>query len=494
MSKISHGQAVALALVLNRFVDQFDFSRLTQAQRRDATAELAALRPIFARSDTQLAQAFARLENKLATSPKNSGLAPRPRDAKRLNRILRWIVPLAMGAAAAGTMGATPAFAYTVPAVGGTVFNPLTRLNETVVEIVGNYAVRTSNNNIVFLPDAVGDTYTVTTTSSTGVVTSKTYKVTAVTKTTYGTGNTAVSYVTGVTVEDADKISSTLATVTAVTYTIPAAGGVAGSGTTSPSFPIPIGNEQFQDIRVGATGGEGRDGGGINLCVPFTDICGFVGYPPTPGGAGVDGPDFTRTVQSTESNGLISSSADDLPGIKIASIGGDGGAGGDSYSFGGYSGQAGGAAGAGGDVVGNNYVEVSTSGDRSHGMWVFSQAGKGGAGGDGILLVNGGFGGGSASGGSATGNNYAKITTQGDGAVGLLVQSLGGGGGSGGSSYGIVGGAGSGSIGGNGGNVVATNAGTILTGGKLAFGVQAQSVGGNGGNSGNSAGLVSTLR
>ncbi|GAA4035634.1 hypothetical protein GCM10022281_15070 [Sphingomonas rosea] len=491
MSKISHGQAVVLALVLNRFVDQFDFAKLSDGQRRDAMAELSALTPLIAAPHSGLAQALAKLERRLATAPRRAqALATNGREAKRLKRILRWLVPLAMAGATAGTMGATPAFAYTVPAVGGTVFNPVTRLNETVVEVVGNYAVRTGANNIIFLPDAVGDTYTVTTTSSTGVVTSKTYKVTAVTKTTYGTGNTAVSYVTGVTVEDADKVSTTIPTVSAVTYTIPSAGGGVGTGTVTPTFPVPTGNEQFQDIRVGASGGDGRDGGGINLCVPFTDICAFVGVPPTRGGAGANGPTFTATIPADYSGGLISSTANDLAGIKVASIGGNGGTGGDSYSLGGYDGQAGGAAGVGGNVTANNYVTVSTSGDRSHGMWVFSQAGAGGQGGDGILLVNGGLGGGSASGGSATGNNYGSLTTQGDGAVGLLVQSLGGAGGSGGSSYGIVGTAGSGSIGGNGGNVTAYNAGTILTGGKLAYGVQAQSVGGNGGSSGNSGAIV----
>ena len=491
---ISNGRAAMLALVLDRFVDQFDFTKLSHPQRSLALAELNALRPLFCVADPRLAKAMTRFEQRLRGARPLATVAAGGREAKRLKRLLRWLVPLALGTATVTIMGATPAFAYTVPAVGGSVFNPLTQLNETVVEVVGNYAVRTSLNNIVFLPNTVGDTYSVSVTSDTGVVTTTPYKVTAVTSTTYGTGASAVSYVTGVTVENTNtgvpKVTTTIKTVTPVTYTIPNAGGGAGTGSVTPVFPVPTGNEQYQDIRVGASGGDGRDGGGINLCIPFTSICAFIGVPPTRGGDGASGPTFTSTVPSTYSDGLISSTADNLAGIKIASIGGTGGTGGDSYSIGGYSGQAGGAAGVGGNVTGNNNVTVSTSGANSHGMWVFSQAGAGGAGGKGILLVNGGLGGGSASGGSATGNNYASITTQGDGAVGLLVQSLGGAGGAGGSSYGIVGVAGSGSIGGNGGTVSATNAGTILTGGKLAFGVQAQSIGGTGGNSGNSAGIV----
>ena len=482
---VTVARAAMLALVLNRFVDQFDFNKLTPAQRRAALTELTALRPTFRGGDQRLAFAFERFEQRLRAA-KNAPGGPRAtKDVKRLNRLMRWLIPLAMSGAAAGTIGAVPAFAYTTPAVGATVFNPLSQANETVVEVIGTYAVRTGANNIIFLPNAVGDTYSVTASGVTTV-----YKVTAVTKTTYGTGAGAVSYVTGVAVENPSKVASTISTVTAVTYTVPAAGGGDGSGTATHSFTIPTGNDQFQDIRIGANGGNGRAGGGFNLCIPFTDICAFVGVPPTAGGNGANGPAFTSTMDASYSGGLISNTADNLAGIKIASIGGSGGAGGNSYSAGGYSGQPGGHAGDGGDVTGNNYVEVSTGGNNSHGMWVFSQAGAAGAGGTGYILTGGGTGGGAASGGSATGNNYAKITTQGDGAVGLLVQSLGGAGGSGGSSYGIVGSAGSGSVGGNGGNVTAYNAGTILTGGKLAFGVQAQSVGGNGGNSGNSAGIV----
>ena len=485
MTAIAPVRNGVLAIVLERFVDQFDFASLAPAQRGSALRELALLRPALGRTNPRLAAALMRFEDRLrftkAKAVRKGG------NSRRLTRLLRWLVPLAMSGIAASTIGVAPAYAnHGTLAVGANVFNPLTQANETVVEVIGSgYAVRTSLNHIIFLATSVNDTYSITV----GAVTTN-YTVTAVTTTTYGSGPSAVTYVTGVTVKDGANVSSTLAVVSDITYTVPPAGGGAGSGSSAPSFPVPAGNDQFQDIRVGGNGGDGRDGGGINVCIPFTSICAFIGVPPTAGGAGATGPSFTSTVDATYSGGLISSSAADLAGIKIASIGGNGGTGGDSYSAGGYAGQPGGAAGNGGDVTGNNYVTVSTSGTNSHGMWVFSQAGNGGSGGSGYIFVGGGGGGTAASGGSATGNNYASITTQGVGAVGLLVQSLGGAGGSGGSSYGIVGSAGSGSIGGNGGNTTAYNAGTILTGGAYGYGVQAQSVGGNGGNSGNSAGLV----
>ncbi|WP_185829160.1 autotransporter outer membrane beta-barrel domain-containing protein [Sphingomonas ginkgonis] len=473
-----------LEVVLDRFCSHVDLSAISSRQKAEALREIADLRPLLSARYPALASPLARLEAELrraSTSPTGNRRAVR-----KLRRILRLLVPLSLGAASAGLIGAVPAFAnYTPIPVGGTVFNPVTRADEKVVEIIGaGYAVRTDQDHIIFLATAVGDTYSVT--SSTGVTTS--YKVTAVSKTTYGTGQSAVTYVTGVTVEDSSKTSSTIPVVSSISYTVPAVGGADGTGVVFPAFPVPAGNEQFSDVRAGANGSKGSDGGGIRVCVPLTDICGIIGYGGSAGGNGATGPTFTSTVPATYSGGLISSTADNLPGIQIASIGGTGGQGGAAY--GNFDAQPGGAAGNGGNVTGINYVDVSTSGKNSYGMWVFSQAGAGGAGGGAFILGSGGGGGGAASGGSATGQNYGSLTTQGVNATGLLVQSLGGAGGSGGSSYGIVGSAGSGSVGGNGGNVTAYNAGTILTRGTFANGVEAQSIGGNGGSSGDAGGIV----
>ncbi|MFM5924510.1 MAG: hypothetical protein ACKOPG_10025 [Novosphingobium sp.] len=402
-----------------------------------------------------------------------------------MQRVLRWLMPLALGAATAGAFAASPAYAYTTPPLNGTVYNPLTQANEKVVEIIGSgYAVRTDLNNVIFLATAVGDTYSVT--DANNVTT--TYTVTAVTTTTYGTAPNTTTYVTGVTVKDSSNTSSTLTVVTPINGTAPTnPGGSTGSGGGTVSFPIPTGNDQYQDIRVGDNGGNGSAGGGFQICIPFLG-CATLGVDATPGGAGAPGPNFTSIVDSTYSGGLISNTADNLPGIKIASIGGNGGKGGNAYVA--VPGASGGAAGNGGNVIGINYDAVSTGGAKSHGMWVISQAGNAGAGGDSYGVSGaGGAGGAAGNGGSARGENYASITTQGDEAVGLLVQSLGGGGGDGGSGYGVVGSSGSGSSGGNGGSATAFNAGTILTGGKFAHGVQAQSIGGSGGNSGSADGL-----
>jgi hypothetical protein len=487
MTAIYAARDVVLALVIERFVEQFDFSALAPAQRGSALREVALLRPTIGQGNPRLAAALKRFEDRLRIAKPNGQRTSG--ESKRLNRLLHWLVPLSMTGISAGTIGATPAVAtHGTLAVGANVFNPVTQANETVVEVIGSgYLVRTSANHFVFLATTVGDTYSVT---ASGVTTA--YTVKSVTSTTYGTGASAVTYVTGVTVESGTGSTKTTQTVTVVSDYVdptPSAGGGSGTGSAVFNGTIPAGNEQYQDIRVGANGSNGRDGGGVNVCVPFTSWCTFVGWDARDGGNGAPGPDFTSTVASGYSNGLISSTADNLAGIKIASIGGNGGTGGNSISIGGKGGN-GGAAGVGGDVIGNNYGSVLTGGVNSHGMWVFSQAGIAGSGGTGILAAGGGGGGGAAQGGDATGNNYGRLETKGDGAVGLLVQSLGGGGGSGGSSYGIVGAAGSGSVGGNGGKVAAYNSGTIITSGSLAFGVQAQSVGGTGGNSGNSAGLV----
>jgi hypothetical protein len=471
-----------VAVVLERFVDRFDFAKLSIAERSLARRELALLLPSLTVENARLAAALERLGHALETA--RSLPQGNVNQSRRLQRLLRWLAPLALGSAAA-TVGAVPALAYTAPVLGGTVVNPQTGTNETVVEVIdGGFAVRTSKNNLIFLPNKVGDTYSIT---KDGVTT--TYTVTAVTETAIGAGPDAPKYVTAVEVENSAKVVSKISAVTPVTYTVPPAGGANGSGTIYPTFPVPAGNEQFQDIRAGANGASGRNGGGVNLCIPFTDICAFVGVTPTAGGKGANGPDFSAGVPANYSGGTISSTADALPGIKIASVGGSGGKGGNSISLGGEA-AAGGGAGNGGNVAGVNLATVSTSGKSSHGMWVLSQAGSAGAGGTGVILANGGGGGGAAAGGSASGSNYGSITTQGDSAVGLAVQSLGGGGGTGGGSYGIVGSAGTGSIGGNGGDVTALNAGTILTRGKLAYGVQALSIGGNGGSSGDSAGIV----
>lgn len=479
MDRACNSQAIVASIVVNRFIDQFDFSSLHVPQLIKVQQEVRQISDAIGYVCPELRQALDRLGAELETAAwqRKSPLATRQgKQDKRLLRLLKFLtsISLVIGTVSGMTAQSAYAAAVVMPAIGDKVRNPKTNQDEEVVAIIGGApAVLTKENNIIFLADEVGDTYSITADNVT-----KNYTVIAV-----DDGKVNVQ-------DEDDSIIAGITIVTDATPpTPPAAGGENGSGETTVNFPVPAGNEQKQDIRAGISGGSGRDGGGVNLCVPFTDICTFAGYPPTAGGAGANGPTFSVTIGETEFGGEIASNADKLPGIKIASIGGNGGSGGDSYALGGYAGQAGGTAGNGGTVSATNRVNISTSGDGSHGMWVFSQAGKAGAGGDGYIATGGG-GGGPAAGGSATGTNHGDITTQGVGATGLLVQSLGGSGGEGGSSFGVVGSAGAGNVGGNGGTASAVNHGIIRTRDKFSHGVQAQSLGGNGGSSGDSGGLV----
>jgi uncharacterized protein with beta-barrel porin domain len=105
--------------------------------------------------------------------------------------------------------------------------------------------------------------------------------------------------------------------------------------------------------------------------------------------------------------------------------------------------------------------------------------------------VVGGSAGSSGHGGNVrvVSENNSRIVTLGDGAFGILAQSVGGGGGTGGvgaaGEDGTVAVGGAGGAAGNGGNVEVTVAGNIDTAGEAAHGILAQSVGGGGGIGGN---------
>ncbi|MQT14667.1 autotransporter outer membrane beta-barrel domain-containing protein [Segnochrobactrum spirostomi] len=111
-----------------------------------------------------------------------------------------------------------------------------------------------------------------------------------------------------------------------------------------------------------------------------------------------------------------------------------------------------------------------------------------------LVLSVGGNGGSGNVGGAVTVDNAGAIATLGDGAHGILAQSVGGGGGQGGLAYasgasstnvsGRLGGSGGG--GNAGGTVTLSNTGSISTAGAAAYGLVGQSIGGGGG-----AGVVS---
>jgi hypothetical protein len=203
----------------------------------------------------------------------------------------------------------------------------------------------------------------------------------------------------------------------------------------------------------------------------------------------------TVTIANT---GTISTSGADAEDVLAQSIGGSGGAGGSGSGL--FAGVGGNAttnptSSNAGDVVINNGVEggsFTTSGISAIGILGQSIGGGGGDGGGSSGAVSvGASGGGGGDGELASANLIdATITTSGDGAHGLVVQSVGGGGGNAGNAsatglFTSVAIGGSGGAAGSGNTVEANLTDTtITTSGSKAAGVVAQSIGGGGGTGG----------
>lgn len=246
-------------------------------------------------------------------------------------------------------------------------------------------------------------------------------------------------------------------------------------------------------VYLNSQGGDGGEGGeaktqGIN----GTDVNAKAG------GTGGDGGVLSVSI-STTATGV--STADDTPVIRIESLGGDGGDGGEAV--GGFeaaaSGGDGGDAGAGGDItVDFSSATITTSGESSIGVFVRSYGGAGGSGGSASSDINSSDGG-AGVGGGISGDVEVEfggsISTSGDDAGGILVQSVGGYAGDAGSASGIVSyGAGSESGGAAGLAEFTLDSGSaISTGGDGADGVFVQSIGGGGGKGSNSSSAFSSL-
>ncbi len=361
-------------------------------------------------------------------------------------------------------------------AVGDTVINPITGATETVVQVLDDGTVFTDQDNAILTRLAIGDKYTFGGTE---------YAIDSVTTNPAGR-------VIEITLKETGG-AGTITRDTLTAFTVPD-GGTTGITPGNPggpvTVPIPSGNVNVvHDYRVGARGSDGRNGYGVELCIGVSPLrkCFIAGRSGHSGDPGGNGPTISRAV-TPGNNGNIQTITPGLSGITVISQGGNGGDGGDS--FGSLPPLNGGAAGLGGTVIVNSSVDISTSGERAHGIFAQSRGGKGGDGGGGYIFSGGGAGGPASAGGSVTAINSGEILTTGNHAVGLFAQSIGGGGGAGGDSYGLVGDVNSGSIGGNGGRVVATNSGGIETRGVNSYGIQAQSIGGTGGNTGNAGGII----
>jgi len=229
-------------------------------------------------------------------------------------------------------------------------------------------------------------------------------------------------------------------------------------------------------------------------------------------GSGAGGAGGSVTIEETYFT--IETSGDHSHGIHAQSVDGAGGATGSTIDYAdstedtvdvewnvGSSAGSGGSAGAVTVAVNNS---IQTSGDRSKAVSAQSIGGGGGDSGSTLtgsanslaVLSNtvGGSGGTASAGGAVSVSVSADLTTSGDHSDGIHAQSVGGGGGSSGWVANVDGlsegniSSTTGGDGGKGGDAstvdVTFDSDNLNTGGDLALGIKAQSVGGSGGDSG----------
>ncbi|MEM7170567.1 MAG: autotransporter outer membrane beta-barrel domain-containing protein [Pseudomonadota bacterium] len=231
-------------------------------------------------------------------------------------------------------------------------------------------------------------------------------------------------------------------------------------------------------ILVQSLGGFGGDGGGAGGLFAFGSS----------GVLGASGGSVTVT-----NKGDIRTSGATSYGILAQSIGGDGGRADDTDGLVAVGGDGAGG-GAGSTVNLTNSGDIITKDTVSLGILVQSVGGGGGDAGNSIGLASiGGSGDAGADGGAVSASNSGTIETQDDGSIGILVQSVGGGGGHGGDSDALVAIGGSAGGGGDGQSVSFTNTGDVSTEGDRADAISVQSIGGGGGKGGSAASVSTTV-
>lgn len=266
------------------------------------------------------------------------------------------------------------------------------------------------------------------------------------------------------------------------------AGGNASDVTVTNTSAVSTTGERSFGILAGAHGGGGGDAGGSYAVVAI-------------GGSGGTGGQAGKV--SVSNGAVISTTGQYSDALVATSVAGGGGA---AHSVSGLA-AIGGTGGSGGSaglasVAQTAASDISTEGDDADGVLVQSVGGGGGAGSNSFALsaefamAVGGKGGG---GGSSAGASFVEdvaggtITTQGDRARGVFVQSVGGGGGDGGSAVSAtatpaitveLGQGGNAGAGGAGGSAALTALSAVTTKGVLAPGLFAQSIGGGGGSAG----------
>jgi hypothetical protein len=280
-------------------------------------------------------------------------------------------------------------------------------------------------------------------------------------------------------------------------------GGHGGMLDVASSAIISTSGADADGILVQSIGGGGGHSSNVVKVTLGGSMKGLTSQQGASGGAGGDGYDASLVT-----TGAITTKGDNALGVAAQSIAGGGGKAGYTISttigpeLGTVTlGQHGGSGGTAGKVSVKNQGAVSTTGGLASAILAQSIGGGGGHGG---LVVNGeysvvsasvnqgGDGGKGGVGGVVTVDNEGALTTIGDGAVGILAQSLGGGGGAGGMlAHGAFSMASlSSNLGGNGGAggtaaaVTVNNAAKVDTSGHQATGILAQSLGGSGGKAG----------
>ncbi len=211
------------------------------------------------------------------------------------------------------------------------------------------------------------------------------------------------------------------------------------------------------------------------------------------GFAGGKGGDLQATVAGA---GVIETKGDFSRGVYLHSLGAGGGNAGPNMTVTAL-GASGGTAGDGGQVTASVSAPIVTEGRASDGILAASRGGGGGSAlsTSGVESVGGKAGSGGGSGGPVSLTVGGSVTTAGEDANAIQVQSLGGGGGDGASvsSGGVLFDQAIGGSGGDGGSAgpaslsqpASASTQAIQTGGDRARGAFVQSVGGGGGSGGN---------
>ncbi len=277
----------------------------------------------------------------------------------------------------------------------------------------------------------------------------------------------------------------------------PAQGGPAGDGGGAGPVTLMLSGGSFT---VGSDGGtaillQSRGGAGGEGGLGLTESAGVVANGGE-GGAGGNGGKVIVTGGDASTSIAVKSTTGTQHGLRAESLGGAGGKGGegDAKVFGDSKGGDGGQGGSGGDVSVDIQAMVSTLGPKGQGVFARSYGANGGDGGTANAEVGSGTGGsgaGSGPAGTAAVTFFGSITTGGEEANAIIVQSVGGFSGNAGDASGFLAyGAGSQSAG-KGDTVSASLIGgsSITTNGEHATAVLAQSVGGGGGRGSSGQGI-----